>query len=132
MRMRNESIPSATRVLTGLVIAAAMIVVACGASGPSTADQVCDEFRDLANEMSEIQVFGDNAVFNAADDLGDVAARFEASAAVMADGESLNAIADQDETTDGALDQASFAIADLCGKRSLTSYSSRLYLGLED
>lgn len=132
MRTRSESIHPSTRVLAGLLMAASLVTASCGASGPSTATQVCDEFRALAKEMSEIRVLGDNAVFSAADDLGDVATRFEGSAAVMADGASLNAIADMDETSDDALDRASFAIANLCGKRSLTSYSSRLFLGLED
>lgn len=132
MRTTSESIHPATRILAGLLIVVAPVAASCGASGPSTAAQVCDEFHQLADEMNEIRILGDNAVFNAADDLGGVASRYEANAAVMADGESLKAIADQDQTSDDALDRASFAIADLCGKRSLTSYSSRLFMGLDE
>lgn len=119
------------REMLATMLVGVAVLPACAASGPATATEVCDAYQELAEEMGNANGLFDNAIFNRAEDLGEVAVRYEANDSIVADGEALKAIGDSDSTSDVALDRASSAISALCGQQSLSGYSARLRFGFD-
>lgn len=112
-----------------LIAAVALLpTVGCLETGPTTSAQVCEDYRDLAEEMASNSFF-DNGVFRKAGSLGRTASRYEGSSAVQAEGERLEEIGDSDRTSDAALDGATRAISSLCGQSSLSSYTLDIKFG---
>ncbi len=104
-----------------------LTAVGCAPQGPSTQEEVCADYRELGEELLPGRLL-DNTVFWKAKALGRSAARYEASEAVVADGEALIEIGESDQTSTEALDQASAAVASLCGQPRLALYTAKLLL----
>ena len=104
--------------LVGGVVLAAL--AACSDPGPSTAAEVCEDYDELSMALIERNGLFDNTLFRRAGDLGDSASRYEANAAVQADGEVLVDISDSSSTSGIELESASRSIAALCDAPPLT------------
>ena len=102
-----------------LLTAVATAVIASGlvacSSGPSTREEVCEAYDDLGRSVMGANGFFDNAVFSNAEDLADVADRYEGTPALDSDAKKLNRIADSDSTSGSELMNAATTIANLCG-----------------
>jgi hypothetical protein len=104
------------KVVIGLVV---LFLVVWGiiklTEGPSTTDEVCASFDKLGDSLRNANGLFDNAVFNEAEDLSDLAGRYEGSRDLSADAEALGDIADSSSTNGLELTRATRNIAQLCG-----------------
>lgn len=98
-----------------------MIVVAVAVAGcsfgPTTKDDVCKSYRELAHSVSNANGIFDNAIFSDAGTLSSVAGRYEGGDQLKTDAEALDAISDSKSTTVLALMNATQHIAQLCGQQ---------------
>jgi hypothetical protein len=114
----GAAVTAGIRIMSHAWLVAAVAAVTVGtagcASGPSTKSELCASFNTLDQQLLKGNgVFG-NPLFRAADDLGDVAARYP-DATVSRDGAALHKIADSDSTSGGELMDATGHIANVCG-----------------
>lgn len=104
-----------TRVTAVVSLAAAGLLLAGCASEPASKAEVCAVFDELGSQAMEGNgVFG-NPLFNKAEDLADVADRYEEGPSLAGDAAALQEIADSDSTSGMELMGATGSIADLCG-----------------
>lgn len=98
-----------------------MIVVSVALTGcsfgPTTKDEVCESFQDLAHSVSNANGIFDNAIFSDAGTLSSVAGRYEGGEQLKSDAEALDAIADSKSTSVLALMNATQQTARLCGQQ---------------
>ena len=112
----RKPLSTTTWVVLGLV--ALFIIVAAFiklTEGPSTKAEVCASFDELGDRAIHANGFIDNPVFSQADDLADLAARFEGPPDLSSDADALSRIADADSTNLFELMRATQQIARLCG-----------------
>ncbi|WP_394361968.1 hypothetical protein [Amycolatopsis sp. SB7-3] len=102
-------------IVTLLTVVGLITVSGCGPTGPSTQAEVCAAFDQLGEKLLGANGLYDNAVFSKAGDLADAAGRYPGNPGLTADSAALAKIADSDSTSGRALNQATSAIADLCG-----------------
>jgi hypothetical protein len=100
--------------ITALIMAGLTFLSACS-MGPATKQEVCAEFDDLGRKVAGANGIVDNAVFNSADDLADLAERYSGTENLGTDAAQLSAIADSTSTNGLQLMNATEHIADLCG-----------------
>ena len=101
--------------VSGLGVTLMLLSGAAGcANGPSTQDEVCVAFAELGNELTSASVCG-NPVFSKAEDLADLAERYEGTPSLARDAKALKDIADSERTSGAELMDATQAIAELCG-----------------
>ncbi|MFJ3667731.1 molybdenum ABC transporter substrate-binding protein [Streptomyces sp. NPDC090106] len=113
MTHRNRAV---LRRRAAVVAAAALLgwgTAAC-ATGPTAKAEVCEKYDALGDRLGIGAVFG-NPVFSAADDLADVADRYEGPEDLSSDAERLGSIADADETSTVELSAATENVSALCG-----------------
>lgn len=103
----------------GCAMSTAVLLGGCAETGPSTQQEVCNDYSDLSSQALEGNGIFGNPVFNAAESLGDTASRYEGDANVSAEGAELKAIADSDSTSILELQEASVSIAAMCGQAPL-------------
>jgi hypothetical protein len=104
-----------TRVTAVVSLAAAGMLLSGCATRPANKAEVCDAFDDLGTQLLEGNgVFG-NPLFNKADDLADIADRYEGSPSLTGDAAALKEIADSEATSGAELMAATESIATLCG-----------------
>jgi hypothetical protein len=97
-----------------LVASAGLVLSGCS-SGPSTKAEVCATYDELGTQLLQGNgVFG-NPLFHKAEDLADVADRYEGSPSLAGDAAALADIADSDSTSGEELMAATGSIASLCG-----------------
>jgi len=97
------------------VVVAAVVLVGCFSSEPTTKAALCEKFDALGKELLTTHILSDNAVFRRAGDLADAAGRYEASPVVKTEAERIHKIADGDSTSGEELLNAIQAVADVCG-----------------
>jgi hypothetical protein len=103
-------------VVAGLVIAFIVIALLLKLTeGPTTKGEVCDGYDKLGDRLNHANGLFDNAIFNAAGDLGDLADRFDGPPDLSGDAEALQSIGDSHITSGFELASASRNIARLCG-----------------
>lgn len=112
--MRNRSMFG-----TAVGMAVCVLTFAGCSSGPSTQTEVCDAYDNLASEAFQGNAGFGNPLFDAAGELGNVAAAYPDSG-VQQDGAELKAIADSDSTSVAELESATTSIASLCGGSLMT------------
>ena len=95
-------------------ISAVAVLVGCS-STPSTGEEVCGSFNELGTQVLEGNGIIGNPLFQNAEELADVAGRYEGQHDLSADAEALHEIADSDSTSGEELMNATMAIANLCG-----------------
>ncbi|HEX3789799.1 MAG TPA: hypothetical protein VHW44_18170 [Pseudonocardiaceae bacterium] len=108
--MRSIKFITAAAVLLG-----ALSTLSACAGGPTSRADVCQDYDSLGIAYDSADGIFDNAVFDRAGDLADVAGRYSGSPSLGDDSAALNAIAGSDNTNGFALAGATGAIAELCG-----------------
>jgi hypothetical protein len=104
-----------TRVTAVVSLAAAGSLLAGCATGPTDKAQVCAAFDELGTQLMQGNgVFG-NPLFTKAEDLADVADRYQGGPSLAGDAAALEEIADSDSTSGAELMSATGSIATLCG-----------------
>lgn len=96
-----------------LAVAGAVFVGGC-ATGPTTKEEVCQEFDELGTQLLQGNGIFGNPLFTKAGVLSNVADRYE-ERDLSADAAALDRIADADSTSGYELMNATRGIADLCG-----------------
>jgi hypothetical protein len=99
--------------LAAAVLAGTGALAGC-VSGPSTQADVCGAYDDLGKQLMQGNGVLGNPLFHKADDLADVAKRYQATD-LSTDAAALHRIAKSDSTSDQEIEQATPRIADLCG-----------------
>jgi hypothetical protein len=97
-----------------IAIVSGVIGVAGCATGPVDRRALCTEFDLLGSEMMLGTSFLDNAVFATADDLADLADRYQGGG-LSRDADALERIADSDRTNGRELTNATSGTAEVCG-----------------
>ena len=104
-----------TRVTAVASLAAAGMLLPACATQPTDKTEVCAAFDELGTQLLEGNgVFG-NPLFNKAEDLADIADRYEGGPSPTGDATALEAIADSDATSGAELMAATESMATLCG-----------------
>jgi hypothetical protein len=86
------------------------------ARGPSTKDEVCASFASLGEKASRGNGLIDNPIVTQAEDLSDVAGRYEGRPSLAADAEALERITASNTTSMLELMHATTNVARLCGR----------------
>jgi hypothetical protein len=110
MRYRNV-------VVLALVVVAGSGVVGGCSFGPSTKAEVCESFDALDEQLLSGNGYFGNPLFHKAEDLADVAERYDGQPSLAGDAEALHRIADSDATNGAELMNATTSVARLCGHR---------------
>jgi len=79
--------PKARMTLVGPALA--IVITACGPSGPATRGELCEAYRSYESTASAWHPFSNSGVFRALRNLGDVASRYQDSGSVRAAGPEL-------------------------------------------
>lgn len=111
-------------VLAVTAVVGASGLAAC-ATGPVDRRALCTEFDTLGKDFLMGNGFFDNAVFSSADDLADLARRYQGGDLTQ-DADALQKIADADSTNGLQLMSATSGIAEVCGHElgmGTTSYA---------
>jgi hypothetical protein len=100
--------------VTVTVLVTALGLVGC-AKQPTNRTEVCQEFDQLGQMALSANGFFDNPTFDEAGALAGTASRYPGSPGLSTDAVALRTIANSDQTSVGALAQATPDIASLCG-----------------
>ncbi len=100
--------------VAAVVVAGVALLGGC-ATGPTSKQQVCEQFDKLGKYALSANGLIDNLVFYTADDLADAAKRYTGPENLSGDAKLLSEIADSSSTNNLELTNATTHIADLCG-----------------
>lgn len=103
---------AAPAVLTALTL---LLLPACSL-GPVTQTELCDGFDTLDRELVNGNTGPGNPLFDAAEDLGGLAERYEGPETVDADATALASVSDDSSTDSNELRNATIQISALCGR----------------
>jgi hypothetical protein len=103
------------RTALAALAAAALLLPACS-SGPVTQSELCDGFDTLDTELLRGNAGIGNPLFDAAEDLGGLADRYDGPENVSADAAALHAVDDDESTDSNELRNATTQISALCGR----------------
>jgi hypothetical protein len=96
------------------LLGAAAVLAACSA-GPVDQAELCAGFDTLDTELLRGNAGFGNPLFDAVEDLGDLADRYTGTG-VAADAEALHAVDDDESTDSNELRNATIQISALCGR----------------
>jgi hypothetical protein len=108
---------SRTLVACGLAALTSAALTACSPSGPSTKEEVCSTFDALGKQLVDGNGIIGNPLFHKAEDLANVAGRYDGSPSLATDASALHKIAKSDSTNSAQLMNATTHVASLCGHR---------------
>lgn len=100
---------------TVLTTVSLLLMPACSL-GPVTRAELCDGFDTLDQELLRGNTGPGNPLFDAAEDLGGMAERYEGPENVSADAAALAAVGDDSSTDSNELRNATIRISALCGR----------------
>lgn len=99
--MKPSPNPTSSRIgrsLVGMAVFGAVALTGCS-NGPTTQAEVCGSYNELAEELESDQVSGvfDGHIYDAIEELGGTAARYDADSNVADAGEAMKDLAKQGE-----------------------------------
>jgi hypothetical protein len=116
MQLPNEGVEmSRSFGSVAAVVVTSLVFLGGCATGPTSRNEVCEQFDKLGRYALSANGVIDNRVFYTADDLADTAKRYSGPENLSGDASLLSKIADSSSTDDLELANATTHIADLCG-----------------
>ncbi|SCD63917.1 hypothetical protein GA0115239_104814 [Streptomyces sp. BpilaLS-43] len=94
----------------------ALATAACGSFGPTDKEEVCKGFDELNVQFVQGNGVIGNPLFRKAEEMADLADRYEGTPDLSEDAEGLHEVADADSMTGQDLADNTTRIAELCGR----------------
>lgn len=104
------------RAAPAVLAALALLLLPACSVGPVTQAELCDGFDTLDQELLRGNAGPGNPLFDAAEDLGGMAERYDGPENVSADAAALAAVGEDSSTDSNELRNATIQISALCGR----------------